>query len=140
MPAFNRNMDRMKLLSVEAHAWLEKMDPRSWSRAYFHDLSKSDILLNNNCEVFNKYILEARELPILSMMEKITSQLMKRLYEKQKECLDKWTGPICPKIMDRMQRNVDFANMCFVFPAWSWNISSEKQRFHLCGEHDREEV
>jgi hypothetical protein len=29
--------------------------------------------LNNNCEVFNQYILDARELPILTMFERIKS-------------------------------------------------------------------
>ena len=43
------------------------------------------MLLNNNCEVFNKYILEARELPILSMLERIKNQIMTRHYNKQKE-------------------------------------------------------
>jgi len=37
------------------------------------------------CEVFNKYILEAREMPILSMLEQIKGQLMTRHYTKQKE-------------------------------------------------------
>jgi hypothetical protein len=30
-------------------------------------------LLNNICEVFNQYILDARELPILTMFERIKS-------------------------------------------------------------------
>ena len=92
--------------------------------------SLSDILLNNSCEVFNKffiyfvqvlryifiielfiialkhffticirYILEAREVPILSMIEKIMcGQLMNRIYTKQKEAQEKWNGTICPKI------------------------------------------
>ncbi len=51
--------------------WLEKMEPRTWVRAYYSEFPKCDILLNNNCEVFNKYILEARELPILTMFERI---------------------------------------------------------------------
>jgi hypothetical protein len=52
------------------------MEPKTWVRAYFSEFPKCDILLNNNCEVFNKYILEARELPILSMLERIRTQLM----------------------------------------------------------------
>jgi len=54
------------------------MAPNTWVRAYFSEFPKCDILLNNNCEVFNKYILEARELPILSMLERIKTQLMTR--------------------------------------------------------------
>ena len=75
---FNRNMERMKAVNANAHKWLEKMAPNTWIRAYFSEFPKCDILLNNNCEVFNKYILEARELPILSMLERIKTQLMTR--------------------------------------------------------------
>jgi len=75
---FNRNMERMKALSVDGHKWLEKMEPKTWVRAYFSEFPKCDILLNNNCEVFNKYNLEARELPILNMFESIRTQLMTR--------------------------------------------------------------
>jgi len=69
--AWKRNMEKMKELDVDAHEWLSKMEPNTWVRAYFSTFPNCDILMNNNCEVFHKYILEARELPIMSMFEKI---------------------------------------------------------------------
>jgi nucleoside-triphosphatase THEP1 len=57
--------------------------------------------------------LEARELAILSMLERIKAQIMTRIHNKQKEEM-KWTGLICPKIKKKVDRNVDFANNCFV--------------------------
>ncbi|CAN6356814.1 unnamed protein product [Urochloa humidicola] len=87
---WNINMDKMKALNSDAHAWLEKMDPKTWVRAFFSEYPKCDILLNNSYEVFNKYILEARELPILSMLQRIKGQLMSRHYTKQKEAAEKW--------------------------------------------------
>ena len=58
-------MENMKALDANAYEWLSKMAPNTWVRAYFSTFPKCDILLNNNnCEVFNNYILEARELPI----------------------------------------------------------------------------
>jgi len=53
---------------------------------------------NNNCEVFNSYILEARDLPILSMLERIKCQLMRRHYNKQQEIGEDIQGAFCPKI------------------------------------------
>jgi hypothetical protein len=44
----------MKALNPNAHAWLDNLDPNTWVRAFQSDLAKCDILLNNNCEVFNK--------------------------------------------------------------------------------------
>ena len=69
-------MDEMKALNEDAYNWLGEMSPNTWVRAFFIEFPKCDILLNNCCEVFNKYILEARELPILSMMEKIKGKLV----------------------------------------------------------------
>jgi hypothetical protein len=68
---WNQEMEKMKVLNKDAHAWLEKMPPNTWVRAFFSEYPKCDILLNNTCEVFNNYILEARELPILSMLQRI---------------------------------------------------------------------
>jgi hypothetical protein len=70
---FNKNMDYMKSLNEDAFKWLDKMTPNTWVRAFFSKFPKCDILLNNICEVFNQYILDARELPILTMFERIKS-------------------------------------------------------------------
>jgi hypothetical protein len=70
---FNENMDYMNSLNEDAFKWLDKMTPNTWVRAFFSEFPKCDILLNNNCEVFNQYILDARELPILTMFERIKS-------------------------------------------------------------------
>ena len=98
-------MEDMKKLDPAAHAWLEEMAPNTWVKAYFSTFPKCDLLLNNTCEVFNKYILEARELPILSMIQRIMGQLMTRFYNKQKELSEKWPGPVCPKIRKKLLKN-----------------------------------
>ena len=95
---WTRNMEKMKALNEDAYKWLEKMPPNTWVRAYFSEFPKCDILLNNNCEVFNSYILEARDLPILSMLERIKCQLMRRHYNKQQEIGEDIQGAFCPKI------------------------------------------
>ncbi|CAO2186353.1 unnamed protein product [Urochloa humidicola] len=111
------NMEAMKALDKDAYEWLEKMPPNTWCRAFFSEYPKCDVLLNNNCEVFNKYILEARELPILSMLERIKGQLMMRHYNKEKEMKEQWTGDICPKIRKKILKNAEYANTCYAVPA-----------------------
>nr|XP_051220225.1 uncharacterized protein LOC127337850 [Lolium perenne] len=51
---YEKNMEQMKALNPNAHAWMDNLDPKTWVRAFQSDLAKCDILLNNNCEVFNK--------------------------------------------------------------------------------------
>ncbi|XP_044373549.1 uncharacterized protein [Triticum aestivum] len=113
---FRANMDQMLILNKEAHDWLDELDPKTWVRAYQREFPKCDVLLNNNCEVFNKYILEAREMPFLSMAQTIKGQIMARVYSKKEEA-GKWHGTICPKIRKRLQRHVEAANTCTADPA-----------------------
>ena len=111
------HMEKLKALSHAAFNWLEKMPSNTWVMAYFAEFSKTDLLLNNSCEVFNSYILEARELPILSMLEKIKQQLMTRHYNKQKELSEQFVGPICPKIRKKVAKNAELANICYAMPS-----------------------
>jgi hypothetical protein len=107
-------MEKMILLDQKAFEWLEKMPPNTWVRAFFSTSSKCDILLNNSCEV---QVLEAREMPILSILEQIKTQLMTRYYNKEKEVGDMWQGPICPKIRTKLNKNTEWANTCYAQPA-----------------------
>ncbi|KAM0917767.1 hypothetical protein ACQ4PT_009211 [Festuca glaucescens] len=106
------NMEEMKLINPEAHAWLEELPPNTWVRAFQSDLPKCDVLLNNISEVFNKYILEARELPKLSMLERIKHQLMIRHCTKLKEA-QKMVGLVCPKIKKKVEKNMELASNIF---------------------------
>ena len=117
MQQWNKNKEKMKALDEAAFKWLEKMAPNTWVRAFFSEFPKCDILLNNNCEVFNSYIIGARELPILSMFEMIKTQLMTRHYNKQKELVNQMVGSFCPKICKKLAKNAKWANMCFAIPS-----------------------
>jgi hypothetical protein len=55
--AFESNMAKFAIDNPGAHAFVEEMAPNTWCRAFFSDFSKCDILLNNTCEVFNRYEL-----------------------------------------------------------------------------------
>lgn len=50
------------------------------------------------------------------MIDRIKTQLMTRIYNKQKE-MEKWSGHICPKIMKKVEKSTELANECFVSPA-----------------------
>ena len=62
------------------------------------------MLLNNLCECFNKYILEAREKSILTMCETIRYKLMNRFFVKR-NVVEKYSGLICPKIQKKLDKN-----------------------------------
>ena len=99
----------------DALEWLKDRPCEQWSRACFKSTAKCDILLNNLSECFNKYILDAREKPVLTMMEMIRSQLMKRINSKQ-ILGKKMKGNLCPKIRKKLAINKgDSYNYTFEF-------------------------
>lgn len=74
MEDFKEKIDKLKNLSEDTNKWLQDKSPCYWSRLYFSIYPKCDMLLNNLCEAFNKFILDAREKPILIMLELIRAK------------------------------------------------------------------
>jgi hypothetical protein len=74
------------------------------------------MLLNNHCEVFNSYILEAREMPMLSVLVNVFYKIVNRTVSKQKEA-EKWHGTICPKIRKKLDRFIEWSKDCIVLSA-----------------------
>ena len=57
--------------------------PQHWSRAWFRLGSNCDSVDNNLCESFNKWIVEARFFPIITMLEAIRRKVMTRIQEQR---------------------------------------------------------
>ncbi|VVA30951.1 PREDICTED: transposon, partial [Prunus dulcis] len=82
LPWWKAEMDNIMEIFAPAHAWLQNKPAIHWSRLHFTTGAKCDILLNNLCECFNSAILEARDKPIITMVERIRTYLMLRIIEK----------------------------------------------------------
>jgi hypothetical protein len=80
--AYNKALDDMKTINVKAVDWLSShTEPAHWAEIYFPG-RRYGHLTSNIAESLNAWILEARELPILAMIEKIRQQLMKWFAER----------------------------------------------------------
>jgi hypothetical protein len=99
---FRRHMEELKGLNEDAYEFLNKIDPSMWSRAWFSEFPKCDLLVNNISECFNSYILKARDKPILTMLEMIRKKLMKR-YQVKRDGIAKLTGRLCPRIATKLE-------------------------------------
>ncbi|XP_019242557.1 PREDICTED: uncharacterized protein LOC109222689, partial [Nicotiana attenuata] len=60
--------------------------PQYWCRAYFDTKCKNHMVDNNFTESFNKWILEARNKPIIKMLEDIKLKVMNLLKNREEEC------------------------------------------------------
>lgn len=120
--AHERVMDELKSCDVEAFKWVDEVPRHKWCRHAFSGHAKTDTLLNNLCEGFNSTILEAREKPIVSMMEEIRLYLMNR-FRKNRENIEKVEGDLCPVIKKRLTREQRYsANW---IPKWSGELKYE---------------
>ncbi|XP_072077843.1 uncharacterized protein [Arachis hypogaea] len=93
----------VRAVNVEAHRHLNSISPRFWSRSRFDFHSKCDTLVNNMCESFNGEILDAREKPIITMLEEIRVYLMSR-WAVNRERIQKFNGIILPRIRKKIER------------------------------------
>uniref|UniRef100_A0A2N9E234 Zinc finger PMZ-type domain-containing protein n=1 Tax=Fagus sylvatica TaxID=28930 RepID=A0A2N9E234_FAGSY len=74
------------------------------TRHAFSIVPKCDMLLNNLCEVFNSKLIMARDKSLLTMCEMIRRYLMTRIV-KNREAMNKVSGPLCPRIQDKLNIN-----------------------------------
>ncbi|KAK8540585.1 hypothetical protein V6N13_027104 [Hibiscus sabdariffa] len=112
MKEFTDAMSEMRSMSDASFKWLQGKDPRQWSKSHFSTRCKSDMLLNNLSESFNKMILESRDKPILTMMEMIRSKIMTRIVSK-KEQAEKINGLLCPKIQKKLESAIGQSIRCW---------------------------
>lgn len=66
-------------LHVRAYEWLAQRVRSQWSRSGFRTICKSDMFVNNNCEVFNNAIKKFREMGIVNMFKGIHLACMERI-------------------------------------------------------------
>ncbi|KAL4309024.1 hypothetical protein GQ457_01G010200 [Hibiscus cannabinus] len=121
---YNKAMAEMQALSEASFKWLEDLPPTMRSRSHFSTRSKCDMLLNNLLECFNKVILEARDKPILTMLEIIRTKMMKRIVQRREET-EKFTGPLCPKIQRKLDNQIQQSIRCYLTYAGNFKYQVE---------------
>ncbi|XP_030964766.1 uncharacterized protein LOC115986047 [Quercus lobata] len=126
--SFDFHMDELKKLDVKAYEWLVKLDVRTWSRHAFNPRSKSDTLVNNIAKSFNAWILEARDKPVLTMMEIIRVMLMQRLQTKR-DHMRRYEGRVCPRIYKKLERIKSEVGHCIS----RWNGESKYEVEYIYG-------
>ncbi|KAK8694272.1 hypothetical protein V6N13_071826 [Hibiscus sabdariffa] len=100
---FEDAMYQLKALSKDAYNWIKGKDPSQWSISHFS--TEASVI----CSLITTYILEARDKPILTMMETIRTKIMTQIVSKREaveKCSYQWAPvtdmePILPPIIRR---------------------------------------
>lgn len=97
-------METIKSIEEGAYNWLIAIPPPLWCKHVFSSYPKCEATLNNMCEAFNSTILEARDKPIIGMIEWVRLYLMKR-FQENKQKMKNVKGKICQKIQKKLEEN-----------------------------------
>jgi hypothetical protein len=88
---FYAAMEELKGHSKNAYEYLEKVDPSTWCRGWFNTYAKCDLLHNNLAECLNAWINKFWDKTILTMVEGIRTNLMRR-YLRKREAIKTMEG------------------------------------------------
>ncbi|KAK4360584.1 hypothetical protein RND71_019536 [Anisodus tanguticus] len=117
-------MNEMKEISKPAYNWLLydcKESLESWARYKFEEHVKNEHVTNNMTESFNDFVVEAREMLVLTLLEWIRRKTITRFQQRYKKAValetpippkgSAWSlstsmgGPICRLSKERPERN-----------------------------------
>ncbi|XP_072062329.1 uncharacterized protein [Arachis hypogaea] len=119
---FEATMMRLKGINNAAWEYLDRLDPKTWTKAHFSEWPKVDNVTNNNCETFNGKILKYRGKPIITMLEKVIVHIM-RVMARNKKSLSGYVGSVAPRQLSRLEREKEESNKWT--PIWAGDDSGE---------------
>ena len=108
---FNKARARLARDTIDGAQAIMNTHPEHWSRAWFRLGSMCDSVDNNLCESFNKWIVEARLFPIITMLEIIRRKVMVRIHEQKKKA-ERWMTKICPAILKKCNTYITLSGRC----------------------------
>ncbi|XP_074361445.1 uncharacterized protein LOC141701712 [Apium graveolens] len=92
-------------LSRKCFEWLSEKPRSQWYQSAFGNLCRSDMFVNNHCEVFNSIIRKYRDLPIISILKAIHNDVMVRIQKRRDKMLNSYAlNPVCPNAMRRLDK------------------------------------
>nr|GEU28965.1 hypothetical protein [Tanacetum cinerariifolium] len=95
VPYFDKQMGKLKNLDKDAYEYLQKIPSQHWLKSHFSGRAHCDVLLNNLCEVFNRQLVDGRDVPIITCLEFIREYLVK-IIVNVKNVISKSPSPLTP--------------------------------------------
>ncbi|KAM3410369.1 hypothetical protein ACQJBY_002527 [Aegilops geniculata] len=137
---FEQAMEGMKKECEAAWKWLRKIPKHTWARHAMDKNCKTDLVVNNISEVFNKMILDVRGKPIKTMVDGIRTKLLVKFNaNRTKTETTKWQ--ICPTYAEKLEEAKHHARYCQSIKAGPdlYQVSSGESTYavnlqvHTCG-------
>ncbi|XP_015576618.2 uncharacterized protein LOC107261486 [Ricinus communis] len=106
--AFKEKMVEISEVSSAAAKWLQEFPPSRWALVYFEGTRYGHV--SSNIEEFNRWIHEARELPIIQVIEQIHGKLMAE-FEDRRLKSNSWFSVLTPSAEKHMIEAINHASI-----------------------------
>lgn len=97
--AFKEKMAEIEEVSSDAATWLQQYPPSRWALIHFDGTRYGHF--SSNINEFNKWILEARELPIIQVIKRIHCKLTEE-FELRRSRSSTWSSTLSPSAEKRI--------------------------------------
>ncbi|KAK2987441.1 hypothetical protein RJ640_018578 [Escallonia rubra] len=104
---FKEKLAEIEEISSDASKWLRQFPPSLWALVYFEGTRYGH--LTSNIEEFNRWILEARELPVIQVIERIHTKSMAE-FEERRSNSNSWFSVLAPSAEKHMMEAMSYAS------------------------------
>lgn len=100
--SFQRSLESIKSISLDAYSWIVQSEPRSWANAFFQG-TRYNHLTSNFGELFYGWASDANELPITQMVDVIRGKIMELIYTRRTES-NQWLTRLTPSMEEKLEK------------------------------------
>ncbi|XP_034706920.1 uncharacterized protein LOC117930390 isoform X2 [Vitis riparia] len=100
--SFQRSLETIKSISLEAHNWLIQSEPMNWANAFFQG-ARYKHMASNFGELFYSWASEAHELPITQMVDVIRGKIMELFFTRRTDS-NQWMTRLTPSMEEKLEK------------------------------------
>ncbi|GKV49409.1 hypothetical protein SLEP1_g56160 [Rubroshorea leprosula] len=117
VPEFSKALDELTSLKPSTRETMFNTDPKHWCRAFFQTETKSNIVDNNMCEVFNGLLVESRHKAIVSLHQDLRAFCGQRTVARREFGDRKFVDDFGPRTWEKLVANTRGSRRCkFLWP------------------------
>ncbi|KAH6783220.1 MuDR family transposase [Perilla frutescens var. hirtella] len=99
---FQRHVESIKNISVEAYNWAMQSEPVHWANAFFQG-ARYNHMTSDFGEQFYSWASDAHELPITQMVDAIRNRIMELIYSRQTQSVE-WLTRLTPSMEEKLEQ------------------------------------
>lgn len=100
--SFQRSIESIKSISLEAYNWIVQSEPLNWANSYFHG-ARYNHMASNFGELFYSWASDAHELPITQMVDVIRGKIMELIYTRRADSIQ-WLTRLTPSMEENLKK------------------------------------